>query len=356
MNNLIKRWSLPSTAIFILLLMVAWMAGMFSDKLAPGMLPQANMSDTQSLVVKPKTYAIHESVPASVEAKQATIISARIMARITAINVRSGDNVKQGQLLLTLEKKDLSSKARQAGEQIRAVTARLTEAKQNLERATKLQKQGLLAAADLDKARANHDALTADLAAAKQAEQEANIAENFADIRSPIDGRVVDRFAEPGDTATPGSKLLTLYNPLTLRVEAQVREQLALTLQEGQKLQVEIPALDLKLDAELEERVPAADPGSRSFLVKVRMPFNAQLQPGMYARLQIPAGELQQIRIPADRIVQVGQLDLVWVLQDGQAYRRFVKLGNTFADDVEILSGLTAGDRILPIPKRTSAN
>ena len=354
MNNLIKRWGLPTLAVIVLLLMVAWMAGFFSDKLAPGVVTTSISSD-QGLEVSSATYAIHEAVPASVEAKQATVISARIMARITAIKVRSGDDVKQGQLLLTLEKTDLTSKAKQAGEQIRAITARLTEAQQNLERAKKLQKQGLLAAADLDKARANHDALTADLAAAQQAQQEANIAVSYSEIRAPIDGRVVDRFAEPGDTAAPGNKLLTLYNPLTLRVEAQVREQLALTLQENQRLQVEIPALNLKLDAELEERVPAADPGSRSFLIKVRMPFNAQLQPGMYARLLVPAGQLQQIRIPANRIVTVGQLDLVWVLQDGQAYRRFVKLGNTYGDEIEVLSGLRAGDQILPIPDRATS-
>lgn len=354
MNNLVKRWGVPTAAIIILLLMVAWMAGIFSEKLAPGTLPKSDVNAEKGFVVKSENYAIFEPVPASVEAKQATVISARIMARITAINVRSGDNVKQGQLLLTLEKTDLTSKAQQAGEQIRAVTARLTEAKQNLERAITLQKQGLLAAADLDKARANHDALTADLSAAKQAQEEANIAVSFSEIRAPIDGRVVDRFAEPGDTAAPGNKLLTLYNPLTLRVEAQVREQLALTLEANQKLNVEIPSLNLQLDAELEERVPAADPGSRSFLIKVRMPFNAQLQPGMYARLLVPAGDLRQIRIPAERVVQVGQLDLVWVLQDGQAYRRFLKLGNTFGDDIEVLSGLSDGDIILPIPEGLS--
>ena len=354
MNNLVKRWGVPTAAIIILLLMVAWMAGIFSEKLAPGTLPKSDVNAEKGFVVKSENYAIFEPVPASVEAKQATVISARIMARITAINVRSGDNVKQGQLLLTLEKTDLPSKPQQAGEQIRAVTARLTEAKQNLERAITLQKQGLLAAADLDKARANHDALTADLSAAKQAQEEANIAVSFSEIRAPIDGRVVDRFAEPGDTAAPGNKLLTLYNPLTLRVEAQVREQLALTLEANQKLNVEIPSLNLQLDAELEERVPAADPGSRSFLIKVRMPFNAQLQPGMYARLLVPAGDLRQIRIPAERVVQVGQLDLVWVLQDGQAYRRFLKLGNTFGDDIEVLSGLSDGDIILPIPEGLS--
>lgn len=351
----LPRWALPAAAVVILLLMVAWMAGMFSAKLAPGLNTVPPVDASRAITIAEQSYALIEPVPASVEAKQATLISSRIMARITAIHVRSGDSVSKGQLLISLEKSDLDAKARQANEQVRAISARLTEARQSLERATKLQAQGLLAAADLDRARANNDALSADFAASQQALQEAQTAVTFSEIRAPIDGRVVDRFAEPGDTATPGSKILSLYNPLSLRIEAQVREQLALSLDINEPMQVEIPSLNLVLTAELEERVPAADPGSRSFLIKARVPFQATLEPGMYARLLVPAGQTQQIKIPADRVVHVGQLDLVWVLQDGQAYRRFVKLGKNVASDVEILSGLNPGDLLLPVPDNTNA-
>lgn len=345
----LRRFAMPVAALVFLLLAVAWLAGLFSHKIEPGLNPQQQPAPAGLYTVQAQTEALFEPVPASVEAKQATLISSRIMARITAIKVRSGDSVKKDQLLLSLEQSDLKAKVSQAGEQVRALNARLTEARQNLERAVSLQKQGLLAAADLDRARANHDALTADLAGAEQALDQANTALEFAEIRAPIDGLVVDRFAEPGDTATPGTKLLSLYNPQSLRIEAQVREQLALGLNAGQQLAVEIPSLNMQLMAELEEKVPAADPGSRSFLIKARLTGQPMLQPGMYARLQIPAGETTHIMIPADRLVQFGQLDLVWVWADGQAYRRFVKTGQRRGDEVEILSGLAVGD-VLVMP------
>lgn len=351
MTRPLRKFGLPAIAILLLLLMVAWMAGVFSEKIPPG-FNQATAPDTsQVLVLQRSQVALTEAVPASVEAKQATIISSRMLARIDKVHVRAGDTVQQGQVLLELEKKDLLARSQQTEEQVRVVSARLKEAQQSLARVEELYERQLVARAELDSARANHDALRAKLAGARQANEEAEVALAFSEIRAPIDGRVVDRFAEPGDTASPGNKLLSLYNPLTLRVEAEVREQLALALQEGQQLEVEIPSLNTTLQGVIEERVPAADPGSRSFLVKARLPFDKELLPGMYARLLVPAGEEQQLLIPAERVVEVGQLNLVWVLQDGQAYRRFVRLGKQDATgNVAVLAGLVEGDQLLPAP------
>ncbi|MDX2416461.1 MAG: efflux RND transporter periplasmic adaptor subunit [Xanthomonadales bacterium] len=348
-----KKILLPVLAIFALLLMIAWMAGLFVEKIPPGMntIVQTNTGDP--VEVEAQDVTITEKVPASVEAAQATLISSRLLARIVAVRVRAGDSVNKGDLLLELENSDIESQVQQADSQIRANTARLTEARQNLGRVKELQTGGVMSAADLDKAQAIHDTLIADLAGAKQALEEARTALDYTKILAPFDGRVVDRFAEPGDTAQPGSKLLALYNPLSLRVEAQVREGLALGLEVGQSLRVEIPSLRKIVDAVIEERVPAADPGSRSFLVKAGMAFDNRLLPGMYARLLVPAGTGKQILIPADRVVHVGQLDLVWVYQDGQSYRRFVRIGQMVEDGrVEILSGLTEGELVLPLPSR----
>jgi RND family efflux transporter MFP subunit len=254
-------------------------------------------------------------------------------------------------LLLTLESTDLQARVLQAKEQIRAVKARLTEATQNLVRAQELHQKGLIAVADRDAAQANASSLEADFAASKQALEEAETAMSYAEIRSPINGRVVDRFAEPGDTASPGATLLSLYNPFSLWVEARVREQLALSLDTGQELQVEISSLEKVLTARIEEIVPAADPGSRSFLVKAVLPSEQDLLPGMYARLQVPAGERMRLVVPADRIAQVGQLDVVWVAESGGAVRRFVRLGRPAGENlVEVVAGLKEGEEVLTVP------
>ncbi len=346
-----KKVLLPLLAIIALLLMIAWMAGLFVEKIPPGMNVTAPANTGEPVAVEALEVTITEKVPASVEAAQATLISSRLLARIVSIKVRAGDSVSRGDLLLELENSDIRAQVQQAEAYIRSTTARLNEARQNLGRVKELQAGGVMSVADLDKATAIHDTLLADLSGAKQALEEARTALDFTEIKAPFDGRVVDRFAEPGDTAQPGSKLLALYNPLSLRVEAQVREVLALGLEVGQVLQVEIPSVQKVFDAVIEERVPAADPGSRSFLVKAGMAFDNRLLPGMYARLLVPAGTGKQLLIPADRVVHVGQLDLVWVYEDGQSYRRFVRIGQVVQNDqVEIVSGLAEGELVLPLP------
>ena len=279
-----KKVLLPLTAIILLLLMVALMAGYFRDKVEPGLAELPQYDASTAVAVELRSGPFSEPVPAS-------------------------------------------------------------------ERAEELHRRGLIAVAARDAARADAAALEADLSSARQALQEAEAAVAFSEIRSPIAGRVVDRFAEPGDTASPGSKLLSLYNPFSLRVEARVRETLALSLEMGQELAVEIPSLRQQISARIEEIVPAADPGSRSFLVKATLPAEQKLMPGMYARLLVPAGERRRLLVPSDRVARVGQLDMVWVASESGAVRRFVRLGPDVPEgQVEVISGLEPEERILPLP------
>lgn len=343
-----QRLIVMLAAVLVLLLSVAWLGGAFTDKIEPGVIssPEVVESDVHRVTATP--VPVVEPVPASLTAKQNTLISSRILARITSIEVRAGETVTQGQLLARLEQSDVESRAKQVAEQVRAIQARLKEAEQSLERITKLHRDGLVAKADLDRAQANQQALAADLSGAKLAQEEAQTTLAYSEIRAPIAGRVIDRLAEPGDTATPGKPLLSLYNPMSLQVEAPVRETLAIRLNIGDPVTVEIPTLQKSLAAFVEEIVPAADPNSRSFSVKARFDFDASLLPGMYARLLLPVGIEQKLLIPQDRIASVGQLDVVWVRKEDHIERRFIKLGDwRDATQVEVVSGLVEGDELL---------
>lgn len=348
-----KKWLIPVTAIVLLLIIIAWMAGAFRDKIQPGLEETMRGEERDAVTVKPEEVVILESVPASIGARQATTISSRTMGRITDITVRAGNLVEKGQLLVALERSELESRLQQAGEAVRGVEARLREAQQNLERAEELYDRQLVAAAVLDEARANHDALVAESARTRQAVSEAETALGYTEIRSPIDGRVVERFAEPGDTATPGGMLLTLYNPASMRIEGAVREGLALSLELGQELGVEIPSTGTVTNARIEEIVPAADPGSRSFMVKAQVDYTGRLMPGMYARMHIPAGSREALLIPDDRIVDYGQLDLVWIVHEGGVDRRFIRVGREVRPGMrEVISGLAEGEMVLPADRR----
>jgi len=356
-KSTIKKILLPVIALTILLVMVAWLAGSFDEKVSPTLKNKtdkisniARLDTQNSYTVTAKANAIFEPVAASVEAKQTTIISSRVLARINTIAVNAGDTVNKGDLLIALEQNDLQSQVLQAKQNIIALQARYKEAKQNFKRAEELLAKQLISTANFDKANTDYQSIAAELTAAKQQLSQAKTALSYATLTAPISGLVVDRFAQPGDTAQAGTKLLSLYNPLLLRVEAQVREQLALTLTVGQKIIIEQPSINKTISSEIEEIVPAANTGSRSFLIKARIANNENLLPGMYARMLIPAGEQIALIIPSDKIAHVGQLDFVWVNVNGNIQRRFVRLGKAQDDSmVTVISGLNSGDEIVSL-------
>lgn len=353
-TSLIKKSLIPVIAIIILLTMVAWLAGSFDEKIAPGLQSNIPLNDTRRsghFIVSYSEDMSYEPVSAGVEAKQATIISSRILARIDSVKVRAGEMVQKGDILVELEKSDLTSQVSQAKQRVNGLTARFQEAQKNLARAKELSDKKLISIFDLDKTKADFQSVEAELTAAKQGFEQAQSILSYATIISPINGKIVDRFAEPGDTAQPGNKLLALYNPLSLRVEANVREQLAITLQQGQSLTVEIPSINKTQLAQVEEVVPSANTGSRSFLIKASIDYDQQLMPGMYARILIPSKIQRVLQVPNNKLERVGQLDFVWVQENGALQRRFVRLGKSNAENMTVvLSGLNAGETVVEPP------
>ena len=353
-DSVLKKLGLPVLAIALLIVMVAWMAGAFNNKVKPGQSEQQSLVKLdellrQAIEVERVKKEVFEPVPAGIEAKQNSLISSRILAKIEKVHVRAGQQVKQRQLLIELEKADLLSRESQAKAALSSVSARLLEAKNNLKRSEDLSQKGLIANAALEQTLANYDSLLAGKQSAEQALLEAQTALGYAQVHSPIDGLIIDRFAEPGNTAQPGMQLLTLYNPATLRVEAHVREQLAIGLSLGDTLQVSIPSMNKNLPSVIEEMVPAGNAASRSFLIKSRLEAEGLL-PGMYAQLSVPVGTKQQILLPSDRIAYVGQLNVVWVLENEQVVRRFIRVGDQKENGmIEVVSGLRAGDLVLPV-------
>lgn len=342
----VKRLLLPFLATLGLLLVIGWMAGLFSNKVTPEMrtmsADQAHNAYVVSLRARPRV----ESVPAGVRAQETTRISSRIIARIDKIHVRAGDRVTKGQPLITLESSAIQAQIAQENARVASIQAQLDEARLTLQRTKSLKDKGLASNSDLDKAQANFSKLSSDLQAALQSEKQARTALSYSNIVSPIDGRIVERSSEPGNMASPGQPLLSLYNPLSLLVEANVRESLAIALKIGQQITLKIDALNKTITANISEKVPAADPNARSFVVKANIPFDQDLLPGMFARMDIELENIEQLMIPAQYISTYGQLNMVWVFQDKRLSRRFVRVGDRIDKDIVVVSGLEIGEVI----------
>ena len=342
-----KKWLMPLIAIAGLLVMIAVMAGLFNHKITPEvLLPKTEFSgDTYSVTYQP--VAEPENVPATIIAQQNTLVSSRILAPISDLKVRAGQIVRQGEILMTLDDNELQTQVAQAQAQLAAVNTQLTQAQLQLTRAMKLQAEGLIAVNDLDEARTDFEQLSASKTRAEQGLAQAKVMLSYSQIVSPIDGKVVDRMAEPGDVVSPGQVLLSIYNPASMQIEASVREQKAVQLDIGQTLDVEVASIGLITTATIAEIVPVADSSARSFLVKLDISQDRRLMPGMYSKVKLPAQREQQLVIPSSLVIPYGQLEMVQVVNNGLLERRYIRTGQSVDNQhVVVISGLAVGDLI----------
>jgi RND family efflux transporter MFP subunit len=132
-----------------------------------------------------------------------------------------------------------------------------------------------------------------------------------------------------------------------LRLEADVPEAVVGKLNLGDKLPVRIAALETELEGVISEIAPAADPGSRTFLVKLDLPPQPGLRAGQFGRVAMPVGETAALRVPASAVVQRGQMEMVFVVSDGKAQLRLVKIGKRIGAEVELVSGVSAGEKVV---------
>ena len=336
-------------AVMLLIGFMGWMAGAFNKKIPPSTV------DGQSIPAEGRQYEVTsfaeetiETSTGTINARDETVISSRILATIRTINVRSGDSVKQGDVLIELDDRDLKSRVEQAGQSVLAAQALLGEARAEFNRIQSLFERQIVSRSEYDKAEASLKSRQAEFQRSQQQLAEANTMLSFTTISSPIEGRVIERYAEPGDTASPGLPLIKIYNPSLLRLDAQVRESLAATIKIGDRLNARIDALDKEVPVIIDEIVPSADPGSRSITVKAVLTTDEALYPGMFGRLLIPTGQTERIYVPAYAISRLGQLEFVEVMEDTGVSKRFVRTGRKNSQgEVEVLSGLQAGEIII---------
>ncbi len=337
----------------ILVVSIGYLAHFWTEKIEPGteVPPAAEIPPEDTIELATVEEAIVERFAGTVRARRETSVSPRILATITTVNVRSGDWVEEGEVLAMLDDRDLRARVEQSRREVEASQARFDDVETETERARELFESRAIPRADLDRLEASLRAAAADLEAARQRLDEAETSLSFAVIEAPITGRVIDRYAEPGDTASPGVPIVRLYDPETLRLEADVRESLAAALSPGTDLRVDIEAVRRSYEATVEEIVPHADPGARTFVVKAALPPAENLYPGMFGRLLIPAGTAERLYVPPESVNRIGQLEFVMALEHDRPVRRFIRTGETRAEDswVEVVSGLLPGERILAI-------
>jgi RND family efflux transporter MFP subunit len=290
-----------------------------------------------------------------------------------------GDRVEEGQELVTLDAQDLDVNVRRAEAIESEVRSAIPEAengvagaKANFDLAQSTFKRmeelaskksisnqefdeafarSKSAQAAYDMARAKRSQLDAKLAQAEQEIRAATITRDYTRIAAPFPGVVTAKSVEPGNLAAPGAPLLTIERDGACRLEASVDESKLPFVKAGQTVEVALEALDRRFAARVSEIVPAVDAASRAYTVKIALPALPNVRSGMFGRAWFLMGSRSVLTVPTAAVLERGQLQSVFVIENSFARNRLITTGRRQPDVTEVLSGLSEGEKVInPIP------
>jgi len=330
MPSLFSRYTFLLLCTFFTLLLAACKSDQEAPLQTEQDLPPLKVSVAIAEEIKPLRQT---QVMATVEAAQSASIAARISGNITDLPVQLGSRVKKGDTLIVISADEIRAKLNQAG-------AQLDQARRNLKREQNLLKKNAATPESVK-------TLEEQTKIAEAAYREAQTMLDYTTIKAPFDGTITAKPASIGDLATPGRTLLRLESESSLQVIADIPEALVLHLAIGDQLPVEIEAAAVEVNGSIIEIAPTADPASRTAPVKLRIPISENVRSGQFARVSLPGSTGTAIMIPAAAVKPFGQLKRVFLV-DGDILRlQLIKTGEQIDAQVEVLSGVSAGDRVV---------
>lgn len=346
-------------------------------------------SSSQPVIAVSTATATTETWPSIYEAtgtvcaRTSAVISAKLMGYVREVKVQAGDRVREGQMLVTLDTRDLdagSRRAEAAREEVRTAVpeanSAVAAAKANLDLAQVtfgrmqdlFQKKSIsnqefdeasarlkAAQAAYEMAQARRVQLNSRLAQADQEVRSAEVTRSYADVQAPFAGVVVSKSVDPGSLALPGAPLFTIEREGAYRFEASVEESRLAAIRIGQPVSVTLDSVDRTFDARVSEIVPVVDAASRTYTVKIDLPAVLATRSGVFGRAVFQLGSRSLLAIPPGAVTERGQLQSVLVADSGIARTRLITTGQKVKDRIEVLSGLTAGEKVIfPVPQGLS--
>ncbi len=261
-------------------------------------------------------------------------ISSHLSGYIRELPVREGDRVKAGDLLVRVDPVNARQGVVQA-------EADLADAKADLNRYEELFKAGAVSKQQLDRIRLRYKVTRS------QVEQAHNQL-SYAEVRSPVDGVVVEKQMNEGDLASPGAPILALEDPANLLVETYVSEQFVSAIHAGDGVEVEVTSQGQPLAGRVRQVVQAADATTHQFLVKITLESHGDVHPGMYAQVGFKTGSRKGLQVPVAAVVHRAGLSGIYVLDAESVVRyRQIRVGKARGEFVEVLAGLHEGNRVV---------
>jgi RND family efflux transporter MFP subunit len=360
--------------------LVMWLAGCGEapkEKAAAASSPAVAVSVVTAAI---ETWPSIYEATGTVRARTSAVISAKLMGYVREVKVQAGERVREGQLLVTLDARDLDVNSRRteaAREEVRtavpeadsavaAAKAHLDLAQATFGRMQDLFQKKSISDQEFDEvsaklkaaqaaygmAQARRVQLNAKLAQVDEEVRSTEVARSYAEVLAPFTGVVIARSVEPGSLALPGAPLFTMEREGAYRLEASVEEGHLAAIRFGQPASVTLDGVDRALEARVSEIVPAVDAAARAYTVKIDLPALPALRSGVFGRATFQLGSRPLLEIPAGAVTARGQLQSVFVADNGVARTRLITAGQKVKDRVEVLSGLSAGEKVIfPVPQ-----
>lgn len=291
------------------------------------------------------------STSGKIEAVNSANLSTRMMGFVDKIYANVGDKVQNGQLLLRINNADINAKLGQVNAGITEANAAFANAEKDYKRFTSLFSENSASQKELDDVTANYTMAKARVEAAKQMKNEVNAQLSYSDIRAPFSGVVTNKFIKEGDMANPGMPLLEVEAPGSFQVLAMVPESAILQIKSGTQVDILVKSLNETLNGKVTEISTSSKNTGGQFMVKVLVEnANKNLLSGMFATVQFPLEKSAKstnntVLVPLEAIVTQGQLSGIYtVSQSNTALLRWLRLGQTFGNEVEVLSGLNSDE------------
>ena len=287
-----------------------------------------------------------------IEAVNSANLSTRMMGYVDKIYVQVGEKVRKGQQLISISNTDLSAKLAQGNAGITEATAAYNNAEKDFNRFTTLFNENSASQKELDDITANYTMAKARLEGAKQMKNEVNAQFSYTNIRAPFSGTVTNKFINVGDMANPGMPLLEVESPGKFQVLAMVPESEILQIKADADVNVVLKSLGKTAKGKVLEVSTSSKNTGGQYMVKVMLEkTDATVMSGMYATVQFPTESNesnQAVMLPKEVIVTNGQLTGVYTVSESNtALLRWLRLGRTIGDKVEVLSGMSSEEQYI---------
>jgi RND family efflux transporter MFP subunit len=285
----------------------------------------------------------------SIQAVNSANLSTRMMGFVTKMPVDVGDKVKKGQLLVAINNADLQAKLAQVNAGITEATAAFTNAEKDYNRFKNLFTENSASQKEFDDMTAHYNMAKARLEGAKQMKNEVDAQFAYVNIRAPFDGVITGKFIKDGDMANPGMPLISMEAPGNFEVIAIVPESEISKITSGSSVKVLVKSISKMVTGKVTEVSTSAKNTGGQYLVKISLDkTDASILSGMFVTVQFPIetkDKTEMVLIPKQALVTKGQLYGIYTVSESNtALLRWLRLGRTFGNQVEVLSGLSSNE------------